>query len=1557
MGSGLSGAREPLTDAPHQTKCEVADVGSSAVPSPVALDISWRTKGRAVVLIWAQRGACALIMTGVVGWGCGGQSTGDSDDASIQADTSEQMDDSGSTGSDAADVFIADDAVEPSHSDVTPDSGAVGSDGTEGPPPQDASPQSTCTTDAECAYLQAGLGSCQEGRCLDGACAPQSRPDGWACDDDDPCTLEDQCASGGCTGLSLAGCAPDEEAERSVVIQEVHFDGADNTVPTEFIELYNYGEEAISLAGWSLTAGVMFTFPTGTTLAPGDYLVVAESPETLMERFGVEALGPYSGGLASEGERLELRDELGAIADEVDFQVGYPWPVGAQDSGRSMELLRPDLDNDLGGSWRASSVKDAEGNPRPTPGEANSVATFNAPPQSRKVRHTPQVPTSSDSVVVSVKVTDPQGVAAVSLQYQVVLPGAYLSSATSVPLGELQAAPDTPMSTNSDFFHPLNWESVTLTDDGQGGDAEAGDHHYSVTLPAQGHRTLVRYRIGVEDTSGEGVSVPYVDDPSLNFAYFVTDGIPDYGDHPAEVLESLPIYTLLVRAEDMHEVVGYDGADQFSKMLNGGPNEARFSYNWSATMVYDGVVYDHIRFRLRGGNGRYQLTGKRSYRFRFNPGNFFQAKDAQGVPYAQPWRTLTTGKGFDNRNTLTYDVNCVINSQLMRSAGVPAPYWHWFHFRVLDGAEEAPDPWTGDFWGLHAATETYDKRYLESHGLDKGNLYKLVDSKSLGKDQQRYQARYAVSDGLDHDNIEQNLTGNSSVDFIRAHVNLPNWYAYHAVSEAVRHYDFWPSANKNQVYYFSPDYEPANGGLGRLWVLPWDMDASWGPSWNNGHDAVYNALYPSNGGGSDNQGTPELHHEYLNVVRELRDLLWQPDQVEPLLDRLTQPLFAFAAADKVRWTGGPPDAGNFNGLGGAGATSLEALVDDLKAFAFVGGSWPGGNVGPGGRGAHLDSLQASGGEGGQIPDTPTIMYLGVEGYPADGLVFGGMPVGDPQGDDSVVGIAWRIALDGGPSLDPSVPLHLEMQALWESELKSGNLPSVTLPAGVVVPGESYRVRARALDVTGRWGHWSSPAVFSAGEAANPTAGFEALRLTEVMYHPAEPPPGGLYPSVDFEFLEFQNTGETPLQLGGVQLAGAVTMSFAGGAVVAPGGYVVVARDLDAFEARYGSTLDALGPYEGKLSNGGETLQLIIGGQVVSSWTYDDAPGWPHLADGLGCSLQLVDPLAEPELLESWRASEELHGNPGWAGGSTPPGPVINEVASWWGVEGTWTVELHNPTEEAMDVGGWWLGAAPYYDDFALPDGLSIPAGGHLSLGQGGDVKVPHYQGQGALWLIEPGFVTRVHDHVLHEADGAGEVWGRWPDGAGPCVPMSEPTFGGANSGPRVGPVVITEILATPSAELPEGMDANDLEYIELHNPTEWPVALGGWVLSGGVEWTFAEGSVLQPGGTLLVLSWDVMASSNFERIASFRAHYDVAQSVLLIGGYSGSLSGQGEDVALWRLTESGSHRLEDGVAYGVAAWPAGAAPGEGEAWQRVGFDSQGLLTDSWSQGAPSPGSP
>ena len=68
---------------------------------------------------------------------------------------------------------------------------------------------------------------------------------------------------------------------------------------------------------------------------------------------------------------------------------------------------------------------------------------------------------------------------------------------------------------------------------------------------------------------------------------------------------------------------------------------------------------------------------------------------------------------FDNRQTLTYSLNEAINMYLFEQIGVPAQDTHWVHWRVIDGEEEAPDQWNGDFWGLNFVLETYDVRFMD----------------------------------------------------------------------------------------------------------------------------------------------------------------------------------------------------------------------------------------------------------------------------------------------------------------------------------------------------------------------------------------------------------------------------------------------------------------------------------------------------------------------------------------------------------------------------------------------------------------------------------------------------------------------------------------------------------------------------------------------------------------------------------------------------------------------------------------------------------------------------
>jgi hypothetical protein len=95
--------------------------------------------------------------------------------------------------------------------------------------------------------------------------------------------------------------------------------------------------------------------PAGTEIAANGFLVIAEDSAAMRSVFGVNnALGPYTGRLSNDGERLELEDENGSLVDEVDFGIGFPWPTASRGGGSSMELINENLDNNLGSSWRAS---------------------------------------------------------------------------------------------------------------------------------------------------------------------------------------------------------------------------------------------------------------------------------------------------------------------------------------------------------------------------------------------------------------------------------------------------------------------------------------------------------------------------------------------------------------------------------------------------------------------------------------------------------------------------------------------------------------------------------------------------------------------------------------------------------------------------------------------------------------------------------------------------------------------------------------------------------------------------------------------------------------------------------------------------------------------------------------------------------------------------------------------------------------------------------------------------------------------------------------------------
>ena len=97
------------------------------------------------------------------------------------------------------------------------------------------------------------------------------------------------------------------------------------------------------------------------------------------------------------------------------------------------------------------------------------------------------------------------------------------------------------------------------------------------------------------------------------------------------------------------------------------------------------------------------------------------------------------------------------------------------------------------------------------------------------------------------------------------------------------------------------------------------------------------------------------------------------------------------------------------------------------------------------------------------------------------------------------------------------------------------------------------------------------------------AASEDLVINEIHYQPDD--------EFATEFIEIHNNGATPVELGGWQLADAVTFTFPK-QDLAVGAYLVVAADPAALLAEYG--VAALGPWEGKLSNDGVAEPRMIG---------------------------------------------------------------------------------------------------------------------------------------------------------------------------------------------------------------------------------------------------------------------------------------------------------------------------------------------------------------------------
>ena len=208
------------------------------------------------------------------------------------------------------------------------------------------------------------------------------------------------------------------------------------------------------------------------------------------------------------------------------------------------------------------------------------------------------------------------------------------------------------------------------------------------------------------------------------------------------------------------------------------------------------------------------------------------------------------------------------------------------------------------------------------------------------------------------------------------------------------------------------------------------------------------------------------------------------------------------------------------------------------------------------------------------------------------------------------------------------------------------------------------------------------------------------------------------------------------------------------------------------------------------------------------------------------------------------------------------------------------IELFNYSTQAVDLAGCVLTDQPVTNKFVIPANTILPPMQFVSFDES-ELGFALDSGGETIYFKAPN-ATRVLDAVRFTGQERGVSTGRSPDGAPVFSRLASRTPGLPNASARLPEVVINEIMYHPLSG-----EADD-EFIELYNCTTNAVAVGGWRVEDEVEFTIPPGSMIPPGGYLVL-------ARNAGRLMTNYANLTAANTV---GDYSGKLSNDGGRIAL-----------------------------------------------------------
>jgi hypothetical protein len=478
------------------------------------------------------------------------------------------------------------------------------------------------------------------------------------------------------------------------------------------------------------------------------------------------------------------------------------------------------------------------------------------------------------------------------------------------------------------------------------------------------------------------------------------------------------------------------------------------------------------------------------------------------------------------------------------------------------------------------------------------------------------------------------------VAYVYDNFDIPSFLNYWAANTVVGDND---DVQKNYLLYRD------TFGDGEWQFLPWDKDLTFGKNWGipdysfqdpQAHPFFGDSRHPKiDGPWAYNYlidvllSDPTIREMYLRRLRTVMDQLLQPSSTplaQRVMEQRIEQMWARVSGDAQVQAQMPALRSQLNNM-------ISEYVNRRRTHLYVdhgtNQSYPDHAGIPGAQAAGLpidiaaiDYNPASGNQDQEFIrlHNPNAVAVDVSGWTLSGGVVYSIPQGVviPAGGD--VYVARDLAAFRTRTSGPGGGQGLFAVGGYDGQLSArGETLVLTDAAGAQV--DTYT--------------WSG----------TPTLAQQALRVTEIMYHPHDAP-NNTPVDESFEYIEFQNIFGQPLNLGGIRLTQGVNVTLPG-VTLQPGEYALVVKDAAAFAARYGATAAArvVGEYPlDVLDNGGDRLRIEdASGEVVLDFQFQGE--WYPSTDGTGRSLTIRNanaPIATWGDAAAWRPSGVHGGTPG-----------------------------------------------------------------------------------------------------------------------------------------------------------------------------------------------------------------------------------------------------------------------------------------------------------------------